>query len=396
MTTAPRTPATIMLVDDVPENLRLLEFMLREGGVRVRSFHGGRLALAAADREPPDLVLLDIRMTEMDGYETCRRLKADPRLAAIPVIFISGASDPMDKVKAFECGGVDYVTKPFQTEEVMARIETHLKLRQLQKEMEEINANLAETVYLKTRQLSEAHARLTILDKAKDDFLKLISHELRTPLHGLFGVGELLLCECPENGSTRELRELFQQSQRRLLTIIEDALLLTQIEADAESFTTEMVPIHRVVGIAADLAADFARSREVRIELPPMDARQVRGDSQLSAKAIQALMETAVKFSTVGGAVRVALGSRESEVLLIVEATGRNIPADALPRFFQVLAIQEAITPGGDLGLAPPLAQRILALFGGEVAVENRVPPGIRFTVRFKDSPLENPVKAVT
>src|SRR5450432_4410661 len=122
----------VMVVDDNPANLKLLEDMLRQRGYEVSSFPRGRLALDAAIQDPPDLILLDINMPEMNGYEVCERLKCDPRVAGIPVIFLSALNATEDKVKGFRSGGVDYVSKPFQFEEFQARVETHLKLRRAQ------------------------------------------------------------------------------------------------------------------------------------------------------------------------------------------------------------------------------------------------------------------------
>jgi DNA-binding response OmpR family regulator len=124
-----RPQGNIMVVDDNPANLKLLEDMLRQHRYEVRSFPRGRLALAAAGQEPPDLILLDINMPEMTGYEVCQQLKSTPRLASVPVIFLSALNAVEDKVKGFGAGGVDYISKPFQFEEVEARVEIHLKLR---------------------------------------------------------------------------------------------------------------------------------------------------------------------------------------------------------------------------------------------------------------------------
>ena len=135
--------ASILVVDDTPANLQVLAGMLKERGYKVRPVPGGKLALLAARRDSPDLILLDINMPEMNGYEVCEQLKADDKLQGIPVIFISALTEQLDKVKAFEIGGVDYITKPFQMEELHARVETHLKLRRLQIALEEINARLA-------------------------------------------------------------------------------------------------------------------------------------------------------------------------------------------------------------------------------------------------------------
>jgi response regulator RpfG family c-di-GMP phosphodiesterase len=132
LTEQPPRHGNVMVVDDNPANLKLLEDMLRQHGYEVRSFPRGRLALAASDQEPPDLILLDINMPEMNGYEVCEQLKSSARLADIPVVFLSALNSIEDKVKGFRSGGVDYISKPFQFEEVQARVETHLQLRRAQ------------------------------------------------------------------------------------------------------------------------------------------------------------------------------------------------------------------------------------------------------------------------
>src|ERR687885_428119 len=145
--------ANILVVDDAPANLRLLVGILQERGYEVRPVPNGKLALFAAQGRLPDLILLDIMMPEMDGYEVCSKLKADERTKDIPVIFVSAINDVLDKVKAFEIGGVDYITKPFQVEEVLARVETHLAIRNLQRNLQDKNEELAKTLQqLKTTQ----------------------------------------------------------------------------------------------------------------------------------------------------------------------------------------------------------------------------------------------------
>ncbi len=140
--------ADILIVDDTAANLRLLSQMLSERGHNVRAVTSGERALASACLSPPDLILLDIKMPEMDGYEVCERLKADARTHDVPVIFISALDELRDKVRAFSVGGVDYVTKPFQLEEVLARVQTHLALRRLQEQLESTNRKMARELEL--------------------------------------------------------------------------------------------------------------------------------------------------------------------------------------------------------------------------------------------------------
>ena len=149
-------PKTILIVDDTPENLRLLLELLKQQGYKVRAVPNGRLALQAAASEPPDLILLDIMMPEMDGYEVCRRLKQDVTLCEIPVLFLSALGETLDKVRAFDVGAVDYVTKPFQFEEVRARVETHLRLRRLQVQLEAHNRQLQDRVEDQVREISDS------------------------------------------------------------------------------------------------------------------------------------------------------------------------------------------------------------------------------------------------
>ncbi|MBD0335999.1 MAG: response regulator [Cyanobacteria bacterium Co-bin13] len=145
--------ADILAIDDTPENLQLLSQLLTERHYKVRSVTKGSTALRAAQAAPPDLILLDVNMPQMNGYEVCEQLKADDRTRDIPVIFVSALGETLDKVKAFQVGGVDYVTKPFQVEEVLARIETHLQLRSLQRQLQQQNAQLQQEI--RDRKLAE-------------------------------------------------------------------------------------------------------------------------------------------------------------------------------------------------------------------------------------------------
>jgi sigma-B regulation protein RsbU (phosphoserine phosphatase) len=149
----PDTPAkgNILVVDDTPANLRLLSGLLADQGYKVRPVINGQMALTAAQAAPPDLILLDINMPEMNGYEVCERLKADAKTRDIPIIFISALDAIEDKVKAFNVGGLDYVTKPFQFEEVLARVETHLALRKLQRRLQDANKRFEKELALAGR-----------------------------------------------------------------------------------------------------------------------------------------------------------------------------------------------------------------------------------------------------
>ena len=382
--TQPGSGTSIMVVDDNPANLKLLEDMLGQAGYVVRSFPRGRHALVAAAQNPPDLILLDINMPEMDGYEVCGRLKSDDKLAQIPVIFLSALNETEDKVRALRSGGADYISKPFQFEEVKARVQTHLKLYSLQRALRFQNEHLEQAVAARTRELAEANQRLRILDRSKNEFLSLISHEFRTPLNGILGVGELVLNELTASPDTDELRQMFELSRQRLLSILDDAMLLTQIDVEREEFRAGPVKLSLALNRAAGLAAELAQSRQVRLDPVSCGERIVVGEEKLLVKALHALIETAIKFSEPRQSVRIACTEDSDPIVVTIDSQGKTIPTHQISRFFDLFAISEASTPGGDLGLGPPVASRILALFGGAVAVANRDPSGIRLTVSLK------------
>jgi two-component system, sensor histidine kinase and response regulator len=379
-----RAAHSIMIVDDNPANLKLLEEILSRQGHEVRSFPRGRMALAAAAKNPPDLILLDINMPEMNGYEVCERLRSDAKLCSIPVIFLSALNETTDKVRAFQAGGVDYIAKPFQFEEVNARVETHLKLHNLQRALKVQNEHLEEAVAMRTRELAEANQRLTILDRSKNEFLGLISHEFRTPLNGLLGVGEIILADVADTFEGNELREMFDQSRQRILSILDDALLLTEIDVNVERFSSEPVSLAAMLRSAITRTDEFAKSRSVPVVTSSQEPCLVMGNEKLMARAFHALLDTAVKFSAVGETVRVSQRTGRDSVTLGIESRGKAVPESDLPKFFDLFAVSEVSTPGGDLGLGPPVAQRILSLFGASVSVSNQEPTGIRLAMSLK------------
>jgi signal transduction histidine kinase len=170
--------ADLLVVDDTPDNLRLLSTMLSEQGYKVRKVMSGQLALRVVSAAPPDLILLDINMPGMNGYEVCQKLKANTQTAEIPVIFISALDDVWDKVKAFEVGGIDYITKPFQGEEVVARVRNHLTLRSLSKQLGEQNARLMAEIR-ERQQAEEALRQSEAREREKSTQLELALQELK-------------------------------------------------------------------------------------------------------------------------------------------------------------------------------------------------------------------------
>jgi PAS domain S-box-containing protein len=236
------------------------------------------------------------------------------------------------------------------------------------------------------KQLEAANQRLTILDRSKNDFLNLISHEFRTPLNGLLGISELILEGVPSSPKNDELQEMFELSRRRIISILDDALLLTQIDVKSEYLRAAEVSLPVALTRAIERTTDFAASRRVTLTPPSANRDFVLGDEALLIKALHTLFETAVKFSADGETVRISVNVETDFSRIIIEGHGRTIPGPSLARFFDLFAVSEASTSGGDLGLGPAVASRILALFGASVTVANLDPPGIRMIISLKNA----------
>ncbi|MBN2162699.1 MAG: hybrid sensor histidine kinase/response regulator [Pontiellaceae bacterium] len=360
----------ILAVDDTPENLDVLVDLLGTN-YRISVATNGKRALElAAGYAQPDLILLDIMMPGMDGFEVCRRLKEQEALRDIPVIFLSAIGQVVGKVKAFSYGGVDYVTKPFQPEELESRVATHITLRRMKQDLERQNIHLDELVRQKSRELAEAHDRLKTANATKGEFLNLLSHEFRTPANGLLGVAELLLDHCPRNDETDELRSMFDHTCERMLDTLDNALLLAKIHVSKEDFKVVHVPLSEV--LYAAYSETFDQNAAVRLTLPVLPDKSVMvvGEESLVQSALQSLFQTAVALARPSTQVMLQFAEDDSP-LVILRLSGQSDLLDekGMDCFFDVSSTSRICSPAEYLGLRPVVAERIVALYGGFVAL---------------------------
>lgn len=380
----------ILCVDDQPANLQLLASLLGQSGYVIRVANSGAVALESVGLKPPELILLDVRMPEMDGYEVCAQLKRAERLKDIPVIFVSAHGETEEKVRGFQAGGVDYVTKPFQAEEILARVGAHIALHRMRAEIHQHNDRLEQAVRERTRQLAESNVKLSLLDRAKSDFLAVISHELNTPLNGLLGVAELALAEIHGQPLFPEYQQMFEASRRRITKLVEDALLLSQVQVGEIPLVSSDAALDEIVAAACGQAGALAREQSVTIAAPPTGLGTIRTDPELLTKALCCLIETAIQFSRVGGLIQLVPAAQADQLGLKIQAAGQSLPADALDGFFEVMAIGKTLTAGGDLGLSPAVAAHIIHRLGGRVTIKNREHAGIEMDIRLSRTQVTN------
>ncbi len=362
----------ILIVDDTRANLDVLAGMLREHGYKVRPAPNGRLALRAVNAELPDLILLDIRMPEMDGYEVCRRLKADERFKDIPIIFISALTETADKLEAFRIGGVDYITKPFHAEEVLARVSVHLKLQQTLAELET------------ARSAAEA------ANVAKSTFLRNMSHELRSPLNIILGYARLMqrFSRSLPN-EQRDNLNVILRSGEHLNTLIANVLDLSRIEAGKIELEPHSFDLHHFLVDIEDMFALRASDKSLEFHVEPAEncPQFIKTDPVKLRQILINLLSNALTFTQDGGVVvRTGLAAGKTEIdervdlFVEVEDSGPGIPPHELDQiftpFFQGEAGKLAQT-GTGLGLA--ISRDFSKLLGSDLEIETEFGRGTKF-----------------
>ncbi len=374
------TLANILVVDDNLDNLKLLVHMLKAGGYKVRPVTGGELALKAVRRMPSDLILLDINMPDLDGYEVCRRLKADDRLKDIPVIFLSAFGETADKVRGFSAGGVDYITKPFELEEVKARISAHLRIRQLQSELERQNSRLQASVQ-ELRKLEELRNNLT----------DMIVHDMRSPLTGISEYLELGLesSELPEK--TRKWLTAAKDCVRVLMEMANTLLDVSRMEAGELPLEPTLCDLRTLADQAADSMRMMAEQKEITVRVRG-DSEPVSCDQDLIRRVINNLLHNALKYTPKGGAVGIVISRAAEGPHIKVTDTGCGIPPEyhekIFEKFGQVPAKGRGPRRSSGLGLA--FCRLALQSHCGQIGVESEPGKGSTFWFTLPADKLTN------
>jgi CheY-like chemotaxis protein len=386
----------LLIVDDIDINRMVLRVAFEAEGHTAFEAADGIEALEVLAREKVDAVLSDILMPRMDGYRLCHEIRTNIQLRDLPiVIYTSTYTSKSDENLARSVGADRYLKKPAPFQTVLTALHEAIALPrntprpeawQEVEVLKEYSDLLVAKLEQRNIELAEANGRLNILDASKNEFLRVISHELRTPVNGLFGVGDLILEGMPSTEDNRKLHGMFKLSRQRLLSIMEDALLLTEIDVNAKQFYSATVSLSAALISAVKSATEFAESRNAKFARPSRDMGLVVGDEALLARALRSLLETAVKFSAKGKTIGLALELVADTTRVIIQSRGLTISSAAMPKFFDIFSIGETLTAGGDLGLGPAVAYRILSLFGATVSVANLEPPGIRLTVSLKSA----------
>ena len=376
-----QTVPNILIVDDIVDNLNVLGHILKDDGYKVRSVLNGAMALHVAEKEKPDLFLLDIMMPGMDGFEVCKRLKASPILNDIPVIFISALNDTVDIVNALTAGGADYITKPFKAEEVKARVATHLKIHDQRKELQR-----------QRKELSEAIA-------TKDKFFSIIAHDLRSPLGGFLGLTELMADEFEQFSQDERMAMMFELklSSRNIYNLLENLLEWSQMQRGQTSFNPQNLSLKSLVKDCLTAVSGSSRKKGIDIKVDFPDDCELFADKYMIQTIIRNLVANAIKFTPKGGWVLVSAMSELNKMITVsVEDSGIGMTNEMIDTLFRIEV--ETKRPGTEgepsTGLGLLLCKEFAEKHGGKIWVESNLEKGSKFyfSVPYRGEKEEKPI----
>jgi len=360
--------ADLLIVDDTPDNLRLLSSMLTEKGYKVRKAVDAKGALKAIEMVKPDLILLDIRMPEMDGYQVCQILKADARTQDIPVIFISALDETVDKVRGFNVGGVDYITKPFQAPEVLARVANHLQIHHLQQQLEWQNTQLQAEIV----ERQKAEAGLKVL-------LHAVSHDLRNPVTGMLMVFKNLL-KRDSFTLTRSMVERMADSCDRQLNLINSLLETQRSEIWGVSLQCEPLSLSTLTAqLGADWQPVLNQDQATLEDRISSNLPLINGDRQQLWRVFENLFANALKHNPPGLTLTLNATVEGDFIRCTVGDNGTGMTQQQCETLFQPYTRGKQENRKSGLGLGLYLCSQIIHAHGGEIGVESVLNQGTIF-----------------
>ncbi|MBF0159944.1 MAG: response regulator [Magnetococcales bacterium] len=378
--------STILIVDDMVSSILVLDEVLKDA---YHTFFAtdGQSALNSLSELRPDMILLDIQMPDMDGLEVCKRLKSDPKLARIPVIFMTALSEDQMETAGLELGAVDYITKPFNPAVIQLRVKNQLLLKQYQDHLEDLvqqrTARLQET----TAKLQKAMETVAASDRAKTRFLMIISHELRSPLNGIVGYSDLLTTML-EEGDSLEYAQGILTAGHRMTAIVNDVFEFVRLETGMVQLVRQPYAIRDMIAKAVKAIRkqyrdkELAFSSEVAEDIPEM----VEGDFGYTRQLLTRILDNAFKFTAAGSVHLTVTLSQDSpqgqRLLFSVRDSGEGVTQERQDEIFGHFTYgnNDLMTQHrGGMGMGLAICRQIVALMRGQIWLASSSAAGSAF-----------------
>lgn len=365
--------ALVLIVDDVPENIQVLGSIIRANKFQVAFATSGIQAIRIAEVKKPDLIMLDITMPEMDGFEVCKNLKSNPETQAIPIIFLTARADIEDIIKGFEVGAIDYVTKPFNSHELIARVKTHIELKKSR-----------EITQAQKIELEQINCELKAENEAKDKFFSIMAHDLKSPFAGMIGIAEVLFDKNNKLSETDfyQLGEVLSTSIQQQYKLFEELLEWGKLRIRKSKHTLEPFELlDAIFGVEAILQPMLLKKDITFSHNIPVDA-VLYGDINLIATVIRNLVSNSIKFTPRNGSICIDYKDIGDRALISVKDSGIGMDEKTLKSLFHldnIISNRGTDDEEGN-GLGLIICKEIVEQTGGKLNVESEINKGSIFS----------------
>lgn len=351
-------PPMILIVDDNPKNIQVAASTIQEKGYQMAFATNGPDALETIQSDTFDLILLDIMMPDMDGYDVCKKLKSDPKTIDIPVIFLTAKTEPESIVKGFETGAVDYICKPFNTSELLARVNTHLELKQARDKLKEINAS-------------------------KDKFFSIIAHDLKGAFNGLLGVTDIL----KDYGDTMDTDKIIHYSHdlndtiKNTYQLFENLLQWARMQKETIDYQPIKINVYNVISGIVVLYRQKAEQKKINLTFSAAEDLQIFADSQMFQTIMRNFVSNALKFTYEDGSIHIDAKKKKKNIIISVSDTGRGIKKKNIPGLFDIASKTKEMGTAGETGtgLGLILCREFIEKNFGKIWVESKENKGSCF-----------------
>ena len=361
---------SILIVDDHAKNIQVLANLLSEQDYEIEYAMNGKDALSLIDSEDFDLVLLDIMMPEMDGYEVCQRIKNKSETSEIPIIFLSAKTDQESLQKGFMYGANDYINKPFNSQELLARVGLHIELKKSKDQLQEVNSWLEEKVEQRTKELKQANEKLQDLDDAKNHFLQIISHEIRTPLNGILG-GLSMIKEESLSEDALVFMDMLDRSATRLEEFSYKALDISQVTL----LGNKMLQIGKenINSIISNVSSSLLKeinAKELQISKTiNINHEIVNIDKDYFSKVIFSVLQNAIFYSPNKAEISIYIMQRDEQIIIEIKDQGEGFAAHYSIQEMAPFSNEQHVDRKAGLSLY--LSYQIMKAHGGFMENEN-------------------------
>lgn len=374
MTSLQKDKIHILIVDDVYENIQVLANILSKENYEINVATGGNQAVDIIPQLLPDLILLDINMPVLNGFEVCKLVKANDQTKEIPIIFVTAKTDHDSIMEGFELGAADYVTKPFDVSELIARVRVHSELKRSK-----------EIILFQNQELAEKNQTLKDLVATRDKMYSIIAHDLKSPFNGIIGLSEILKNDIDhfEIQKIKSFIDKIYLTSKNAFLLLESLLKWTRTQTGQINFNLDSIDLNLIIQLILRSLGSAANSKNITLIYDPVQISFVMADMNMIETVIRNLISNSIKFTNLGGEIQIKVTQTNVQTEIIIQDNGVGIKSEILQGLFKIGIMKSEIGTLGEVGtgLGLLICKEFIDKHKGKLEVESEFGEGTKFIV---------------